>query len=93
MGHLVNSLPLRPGSLGVSETAFNALFALTGMPGGAGALLCVRIWSLLVGALGLLNYMFGMRRIFHWQKHHPESGKEDAFTKASSSSKKEVNRF
>ena len=71
IGHLVNSLPLTPGGIGVGETAFNALFVLTGMSGGADALLCLRIWSLLVGALGLLNYIFGMGRIVHWQKDHP----------------------
>jgi uncharacterized membrane protein YbhN (UPF0104 family) len=74
IGHLVNSLPFTPGGIGVGETAFNALFALTGMRGGADALLCLRIWSLLVGALGLLNYMFGMGRIVHWQKDHPGTG-------------------
>jgi glycosyltransferase 2 family protein len=85
LGHLVNSLPLTPGGLGVGETAFNALFAFTGMADGADALLCVRIWSLLVGALGLLNYLFGMGRIVHWQKDHPQSDKV-ASTKACSSS-------
>lgn len=71
IGHLVNSLPLTPGGIGVGETAFNALFALTGMRGGADALLCLRIWSLLVGALGLLNYIFGMGRIVHGHRDHP----------------------
>jgi glycosyltransferase 2 family protein len=89
IGHLVNSLPITPGGLGIGETAFNALFALTGRPGGADALLCVRIWSLLVGALGLLNYMFGMARIVHWQKDHPGMD-QVASTKASSSIKKKV---
>ena len=68
VGHLVNSLPLTPGGIGVGETAFNALFSLTEMTGGADALLCLRIWSLLVGALGLLDYIFGMDRIVHWQR-------------------------
>ncbi len=71
IGHLVNSIPLTPGGIGVGETAFNALFARAGMSGGADALLCFRIWSLLVGALGLLNYMFGMGRIVHWQQDQP----------------------
>lgn len=34
IGHLVNSLPLTPGGIGVGETAFNALFWLAGMDGG-----------------------------------------------------------
>jgi glycosyltransferase 2 family protein len=89
IGHLINSLPLTPGGLGIGETAFNALFALTDMAGGADTLFCVRIWSLLVGALGLLNYMFGMARIVHWQKDHPGTD-QVASTKASSAIKKEV---
>ena len=86
VGHLVNSLPLTPGGIGVGETAFNALFSFTGMTGGADALLCLRIWSLLVGALGLLNYIFGMGRIVHWQKDHPGAG-QLASSKAISSNK------
>ncbi len=86
IGHLVNSLPFTPGGIGVGETAFNALFALTGTRGGADVLLCLRIWSLLVGALGLLNYMFGMGRIVHWQKDHPGAG-QLASSKATSSIK------
>jgi hypothetical protein len=59
------------------------------MTGGADALLCLRIlriWSLLVGALGLLNYIFGMGRIVHWQKDHPGAG-QPASSKATSSNK------
>ena len=62
IGHLVNSLPLTPGGIGVGETAFNALFKLTGLSGGAEALLCVRLWNVLVGLLGLVVYLFGMQR-------------------------------
>jgi uncharacterized membrane protein YbhN (UPF0104 family) len=72
IGHLVNSLPLTPGGIGVGEAAFNSLFALAGINGGAQALLCLRIWTLLVGSLGLVNYFFGMGRIVHWQKEHSE---------------------
>ncbi len=39
IGHVVNALPLTPGGLGVGETAFNALFELTGLHGGAETLL------------------------------------------------------
>jgi uncharacterized protein (TIRG00374 family) len=85
IGHLVNSLPLTPGGLGVGESAFNALFSLTGMRGGADALLCLRIWSLLVGALGLLDYAFGVGRIVHWQEDHP--GAEQSRTLEASSIK------
>src|SRR3984893_3498614 len=41
IGHLVNSLPLTPGGIGIGETAFTALFRLTGINGGAETLLCV----------------------------------------------------
>jgi len=62
MGYIANSLPLTPGGLGVGETAFNALFDITGLHGGAEALLCWRIWSVLVGILGLIFYLRGLRR-------------------------------
>lgn len=83
IGHLVNSLPLTPGGIGVGESAFNALFSLTGMSGGADALLCLRIWSLLVGALGLLDYALGVGRIVHWQEHHPGTDPSGAFEASS----------
>jgi glycosyltransferase 2 family protein len=65
IGHLVNSLPLTPGGIGVGETAFNGLFKLAGISGGAEALLCVRLWNICVGLLGLPVYLFGMRRIVY----------------------------
>jgi len=61
MGYIANSLPLTPGGLGVGEAAFNALFDITGLHGGADALLCWRIWSALVGILGLVLYLRGLR--------------------------------
>jgi len=62
IGHIVNSLPLTPGGLGVGETAFNTLFDITGLRGGAGALLCSRIWTALVGLIGFAFYLRGIRR-------------------------------
>jgi glycosyltransferase 2 family protein len=62
IGHSVNSLPLTPGGLGVGETAFNTLFNLTGLRGGAEALLCSRVWMALVGLLGFVFYLRGIRR-------------------------------
>jgi glycosyltransferase 2 family protein len=62
MGYIANSLPLTPGGLGVGEAAFNALFDITGLHGGADALLCWRIWSAFVGILGLIFYLRGLRR-------------------------------
>jgi len=60
MGYIANSLPLTPGGLGVGETAFNALFVIAGSHGGAEALLCWRIWSAIVGILGLIFYLRGL---------------------------------
>jgi glycosyltransferase 2 family protein len=62
MGYMANSMPLTPGGLGVGETAFNALFDITGLHGGAEALLCWRVWSALVGILGLIFYLSGVKR-------------------------------
>jgi uncharacterized protein (TIRG00374 family) len=62
MGDIANSLPLTPGGLGVGESAFNALFKLTGLQGGAEALLCWRIWRAVVGLAGLALYLRGPRR-------------------------------
>lgn len=83
IGHLANSLPLTPGGIGVGESAFNALFSLTGISGGADALLCLRIWSLLVGALGLIDYVFGVGRIVHWQEEHPGADRAGSFEDSS----------
>jgi glycosyltransferase 2 family protein len=65
IGHLMNSLPLTPGGIGVGETAFNTLFKLAGMSGGAEALLCLRLWNVLVGSMGLVVYLLGMRRVVY----------------------------
>jgi uncharacterized protein (TIRG00374 family) len=66
IGYFINALPLTPGGLGVGEAAFNALFALAGMTGGADTLLCVRLWSAIVGLAGVAVYLCGMGRIVHW---------------------------
>jgi uncharacterized protein (TIRG00374 family) len=73
MGHVVNSVPLTPGGLGVGETAFGALFAAAGIPRGAETLLCWRVWNALIGLLGLCIYLFGMGRIVNtWPAVEPE---------------------
>jgi len=69
MGDIANGLPFTPGGLGVGESAFNALFKLTGLQGGAEALLCWRIWRAVVGLAGLALYLRGPRRsVFHSAK-------------------------
>jgi uncharacterized membrane protein YbhN (UPF0104 family) len=62
IGHIVNSLPLTPGGLGVGETAFSALFNLLGLRGGAEALLCTRIWMAMIGLVGFAFYLQGVSR-------------------------------
>jgi len=62
IGHIVNSLPLTPGGLGVGETAFSALFNLLGLRGGAEALLCTRIWMAMIGLIGFVFYLHGVSR-------------------------------
>ena len=62
IGHIANSLPLTPGGLGVGETAFNTLFNLVGLLGGAETLLLTRIWMALVGAIGFVFYLRGISR-------------------------------
>jgi uncharacterized membrane protein YbhN (UPF0104 family) len=85
IGHLVNSLPLTPGGIGVGETAFKLLFKLTGMDGGAEALLCVRLWNIIVGLSGLLVYVFGMRRVvFPYEDESSQEEGEAAFIAAES---------
>jgi len=65
MGYIANSLPLTPGGLGVGEGAFNSLFRLTGLGGGADALLCWRLWSLPISLAGLACYLRGLGRSVH----------------------------
>jgi glycosyltransferase 2 family protein len=73
LGFIANCLPFTPGGLGVGETAFNALFAVAGLAGGAEALLCWRVWTLLVRLLGLAFYLRGIERVFghHSGATHP----------------------
>ena len=74
MGYIANALPLTPGGLGVGEEAFNSLFHLTGIGGGADALLCWRIWSLPVSIAGLVFYLRGLGRSVHRREADSASG-------------------
>ena len=62
LGDLANNLPITPGGLGVGESAYNVLFKLAGLEGGAEALLCWRIWRAAVGLIGLILYLRGLGR-------------------------------
>jgi len=70
MGYIANSLPLTPGGLGVGEEAFNSLFKLMGLGGGADVLLGWRVWALPVSIVGLACYLRGVGR----SVHHEEEG-------------------
>ncbi len=64
VGFVANTLPFTPGGLGVGEAAFNSLFAMAGLTGGAEALICFRVWSGLVRLLGVVFYLRGIERVF-----------------------------
>ncbi|HEX4001146.1 MAG TPA: lysylphosphatidylglycerol synthase transmembrane domain-containing protein [Candidatus Acidoferrales bacterium] len=75
MGYIANSLPLTPGGLGVGEEAFNSLFKLMGLGGGADVLVGWRIWSLPVSIVGLVCYLRGLGRSVH---HEEEAAAQDS---------------
>ncbi len=65
IGFAVNVLPLTPGGLGVGEAAFDKLFSLAGLTGGAEALLGWRLLTILISFLGLAYYLQGRKRFVH----------------------------
>lgn len=65
LGFTANALPFTPGGLGVGEAAFNKLYSLAGLVGGAEALLGWRLLTLLIGLLGLAFYLQGRERFVH----------------------------
>ncbi|HJU90503.1 MAG TPA: lysylphosphatidylglycerol synthase transmembrane domain-containing protein [Gemmatimonadaceae bacterium] len=64
-GHVANTIPLTPGGLGVGEAAFDRLFGLAGLSGGAEVLLGWRLITILVSLGGLAIYLRGARRLVH----------------------------
>jgi glycosyltransferase 2 family protein len=62
IGMLANALPITPGGLGVGEAAFDRLFTLTGLIGGAPLLLAWRTGMLPLCAVGCVVYVIGMKR-------------------------------
>ena len=84
VGFIANSIPLTPGGLGVGETAFNGLFAIAGFSGGAEALVCWRVWTVLVRMLGLGYYLRGIdRRVFDGQAGPDEGRISESLTSRS----------
>jgi hypothetical protein len=65
LGHLANTLPVTPGGLGVGEAAFNKLFSMAGLTGGAEGLLGWRLLTILIGLIGLVFYLQGRKRFVH----------------------------
>jgi uncharacterized protein (TIRG00374 family) len=62
IGFLLNTIPITPGGLGVGEVAFERLFALAGLSGGAEVILAWRILLALIALSGLVFYLDGRRR-------------------------------
>ena len=65
LGFLANCLPLTPGGLGVGEAAFDQLFSMAGLTGGAETLLGWRVLMLMIGLPGLLFYLQGRKHLIH----------------------------
>ncbi len=63
LGMMANNLPLTPGGLGVGEAAFESLFGLAGLHGGAEALLGWRMLLLALAPMGLWFYLRGRATI------------------------------
>lgn len=56
-GILVTAIPLAPGGLGVGHAAFDKLFTLVGLPGGANVFNVYVISQLLLNMLGIIPYL------------------------------------
>jgi uncharacterized membrane protein YbhN (UPF0104 family) len=67
LGMLANALPLSPGGIGVGEAAFEALFRLAGLTGGAEVLLGWRVLTFIVGLIGLGFYLQGRKPVISEQ--------------------------
>jgi uncharacterized membrane protein YbhN (UPF0104 family) len=65
LGLIANTLPLTPGGLGVGEAAFDRLFTMIGLAGGAETMLGWRVLTVVVSLLGLVFFLRGGRRFVH----------------------------
>ncbi len=65
IGLLANALPLTPGGLGVGEAAFDTLFEMLNLSGGAEALLGWRFLMIAAGLIGLFFYLRGKEQFVH----------------------------
>jgi hypothetical protein len=56
-GILVTAIPLAPGGLGVGHAAFDKLFSLVGLPGGANVFNVYVLSQLFLNLLGIFPYL------------------------------------
>jgi uncharacterized protein (TIRG00374 family) len=62
LGMFANALPITPGGLGVGEAAFDGLFGLLGLSGGAMLIIAWRLGMLPLGLAGGVIYLLGAGR-------------------------------
>lgn len=62
LGFVANNIPITPGGLGVGEAAFESLFRLAGLHGGAEAMLAWRLLLLGLAPIGLWYFLRGRAR-------------------------------
>ena len=67
LGLLANGIPVTPGGLGVGEAAFDQLFQMAGLSGGAEVLLGWRFLSLVGALAGLVFFLKGKGRYVNSQ--------------------------
>jgi len=65
LGFVANALPITPGGLGVGEAAFDRLFLMVGLDGGAEVALGWRAGILLTALIGGLLYVRGWNQAIH----------------------------
>jgi len=73
LGMLANGLPVTPGGIGVGEAAFEGLFHLVGIDGGARLILAWRAAMLPLVVLGALLYVIGGTSGHRMQTTVPEA--------------------
>lgn len=61
VGFMANSIPLTPGGLGIGEAAFDSLFRLAGIEGGAPAMIAWRLLLLSLAPAGLWVFLRGRK--------------------------------
>ncbi|MGQ0538906.1 MAG: lysylphosphatidylglycerol synthase transmembrane domain-containing protein [Gemmatimonadaceae bacterium] len=63
LGFVANNIPITPGGLGVGEAAFESLFSVAGLEGGAEALIAWRVLLLALTPLGAWLYLRGQASV------------------------------